>query len=225
MITIYTRTIIIYIILFIAMRILGKRQLGELEASELITTILVSEIASAPISDQNIPLSHALIPLITIMGLEVGLSFILAKFPKVKNIFSTPPSTLIYMGKINQEELLKNRISPEELLTELRLKNITDPSTVAYAILEQNGMLSIIPKSNFRQPMLADLNIIEEETGIVHIIISQGVWNKHNLEALNIPKKEFEKYLRKKHVDASEVYLLTVDDSGNRNLVIKEKNK
>lgn len=225
MITIYARTIIIYLILFIAMRILGKRQLGELEASELITTILVSEIAAAPITDASIPISHALIPLITIMTFEVGLSFVLAKYPRIKNIISSPPSTLIYMGEINQKELLKNRISPEELLSELRQKNITDPTTVAYAIIEQNGMLSIIPNAKSRQPTLEDLSIIEQEDGIVHIIISQGVWNKHNLEMLQAPKEDYEKYLRKKHVDVSEVYLLTVDDSGNRNLVIKEKCK
>lgn len=225
MITIYIRTILVYLILIVAMRILGKRQLGELEVSELITTILVSEIASAPITNQDIPISYAIIPLITIMGFEISLSFLLAKYPKIKNILTSPPSTLICMGKMDQKELLKNRISPEELLTELRLKNITDPSNVAYAILEQNGLLSIIPKAAHRQPTLEDLNISEDETGIVHIIISQGVWNKYNLKLLNKSKDEFEKYLRKKHVDASEVYLLTIDDSGNRDLIIKEKRK
>ena len=171
MITIFIRTLIIYVILVFTMRILGKRQLGELEVSELITTILLSEIASLPIANQDIPLSYAIIALITIMSFEVSASFLTSKFPSLKNILSSPPSTLIYKGKINQKELEKNRISPEELISELRLKNITDISHVEYAILEQNGLLSVIPKIEYQMPTLNQLNIDDTEHGIYHIII------------------------------------------------------
>ena len=222
MITIFTRTLIIYIVLVFTMRILGKRQLGELEVSELITTILLSEIASMPISNQDIPLSYAIIPLITIMSFEVTLSFIGCKYPFIKNIISSPPSTLIYKGKINQLELKKNRISPEELISELRLNNITDISDVEYAILEQNGLLSVIPKTECQQPKLKDLKVSDDERGIFHIIISQGIWNEYNLNLLKRNKSEFEEYLKRKHTSADEVFLLMIDDSNNKKLIIKE---
>ena len=225
MITILLRTLIIYVLLTIVMRILGKRQLGELEISELIVTILLSEIASMPISNQDIPLSYAVIPLITITFIEVFSSFLLSRFSRLKNLLSSTPSTLIYKGRINQDELLKNRISPEELLSELRMKNIPDPSCVEYAILEQNGMLSVIPKSQYQQPTLEQLNITDTEDGIPHIIISQGQWNQYNLDMLKKQRKDFEKHLRKKKVSIKDVFLLTVDDGGNINLTIKEKLK
>lgn len=225
MITILFRTIIIYIMLVGTMRILGKRQLGELEVSELITTILLSEIATMPIANQDIPISYAIIPLITIVMFEVTLSFISSRSPALKNLLSSPPSTLIYDGKINQSELQKNRISPEELLSELRINNITNISHVQYAILEQNGILSVIPKIQFQQPTLEQLKLKEQEEGIIHIIISQGTWNEYNLTLLNKNKHEFEKYMKKKKVKIKDVFLMTIDDNNTIDLIIKEKTK
>lgn len=225
MITIFIRTIIIYFLLIGTMRLLGKRQLGELEVSELITTILLSEIASMPISNLNIPISYAIIPLITIVTFEVSFSFLLSKYSVLKNVLSSPPSTLIYKGKIQQKELSKNRISPEELLSELRLKNISDPAQVEYAILEQNGLLSVFPKIEHQQATLKQLGIDDTETGIIHIIISQGTWNEYNLKLLNKRKDEFEKFIRKKGVLLNQVFLLTIDDNNNKTMIIKETKK
>ena len=225
MLTIFLRTVIIYFLLLGTMRILGKRQLGELEVSELITTILLSEIASMPIANQDIPISYAIIPLVTIMTFEVTFSFLLGKFTKLKNILSTPPSALILKGKIQQKELLRNRISPEELLSELRLKNISDPSLVEYAILEQNGLLSVFPKIEHQQPTLKQLGLKDNESGIVHIIISQGTWNEYNLKLLNKNKEEFQKYIKKQGVLVNEVFLLTIDDNNQKHLIIKEVKK
>ena len=146
MISIFIKTLIVYVILVGVMRILGKRQLGELELSELITTILLSEIASMPITNQDASLIDAFISIATITLLEVGFSILISKFPKIKNTLASSPSVLIYDGVINQAQMIKNRISPEELLSELRLKNITDPAHVKYAIIEPNGMVSVIPK-------------------------------------------------------------------------------
>lgn len=223
MITVLIRTIIIYLILLLTMRVLGKRQLGELEVSELITTLLLSEIASMPIANLDIPISYAIIPLITIVTFEVSVSFLLSRFPRLHNIISSPPSTLIEKGKIKQNELRKNRISPEELISELRLKNIFDVSHVEYAILEQNGLLSVIPKIEHQQVTLQQLNIEDEENGIMRIIISQGIWNEHNLKLLNKDRDIFIKYLKGKHIEPRNVYLLTIDDANNIDLVIKEK--
>lgn len=221
MLTIFLRTVIIYFLLLGTMRILGKRQLGELEISELITTILLSEIASMPIANQNIPISYAIIPLITIMTFEVTFSFLISKFSKLKNVLSAPPSTLILKGRLQQKELSKNRISPEELLSELRLKNISDPSQVEYAILEQNGLLSVFPKIEHQQATLQQLGIKDTESGIVHIIISQGTWNEYNLKLLNKKKEEFEKYMRKKGVSKDQVFLLMIDDNDKKQLIVK----
>ena len=140
----------------------------------------------------------------------------------MKNVFSSPPSTLIYKGRINQKELRKNRVSPEELICELRLQNITDLSHVEYAILEQNGLLSVIPKIEYQPPTLNDLNISDTERGVFHIIISQGVWNEYNLQLLNKSKKEIEAYLKRKKKSVKDVFLLLIDDAENKKLIVKE---
>lgn len=222
MLIIFAKTVIIYFILALTMRILGKRQLGELEVSELITTILISEIASAPITDDEVSLLEAIVPLGTIVACELLVSFILSHFSKLRNFFASPPSTLIYKGKINQKELRKNRISPEELLSALRQKDMSDPSHVEYAILEQNGLLSVIPMSKYQQPTLEALNIDETESGIIHIIISQGAWNEYNLKLLHRDKSYFEDYLARKRISARDVFLLTVDDANNIQLTKKK---
>lgn len=225
MLTIFFKSLLVYVVLCIAMRILGKRQLGELEVSELVTTILISEIASIPISNPEMPLYQSMIPLFLIISFEVICSFLLSRYTKLKNIISPSPSTLIYKGRINQKELRKNRISPEELLSELRLKNIPDPSHVEYAILEQNGMLSVIPKIAHQQVTLNDLKIDATDSGITHIIISQGVWDEHNLKILNKSKSYFEKYLQKNNLSYKDVFLLTIDDTDSKSLIIKENSK
>ena len=223
MLNIFLRTILIYVLLIAIMRVLGKRQLGELEISELITTILLSEIASLPITNQDVPILHAVIPIVTITAFEVISSLLMLKFPKLKGILSARPSTLIKHGVIDQKELLKNRISNEELISELRLQSISDIRCVEYAILEQNGLLSVMPKAEYQQPTSKQLKIKSEESGIMHIIISQGKWNDHNLRSLGKNKAQFEKYLRSRNAKISEVFLLLADDSGNYDLILKQK--
>ena len=225
MLTIFLRTVIIYVILIGTMRILGKRQLGELEISELITTILLSEIASLPITNQDIPVLYAVIPIITIMTFEVSTALLLTKIPSLKSALSSRPSVLIRKGKIDQKELLKNRISNEELISELRLKNVTDLDSVEYAILEQNGLLSVIQKAKFQQPSAKQLNVKTEECGIMHIIISNGKWNEYNLKMLNKSKPIIENYLKKQQVERKEVSMLLLDDAGKYSLVLTEKSK
>lgn len=222
MTAIFIRTIIIYLILIGTMRILGKRQLGELEVSELITTILLSEVASMPLVDRSIPLSHAVIPLVVISALEVAISYTTYKHPRLKALFFTPPSTLVRGGVINQRELAKNRIAPEELITELRLQGYSDIRKVNYAILEQNGLLSVIPKASEQPPTMRDLKLQASESGIIHVIISQGEWNDLGLRALSRDRSEFEAYLKSRGAAAESVFLLTVDDGGTKSLVLKE---
>ena len=222
MISIFIKTLIVYVILVGVMRILGKRQLGELELSELITTILLSEIASMPITNKDASLIDAFISIATITLLEVGFSILISKFPKIKNTLASSPSVLIYDGVINQAQMIKNRISPEELLSELRLKNITDPAHVKYAIIEPNGMVSVIPKPQYQQPTLEDLKISTDNSGIAHIIISQGTWNEHNIKSLNMKKSDFKEYLKRKRTNVKDIFLLTIDDSGEKRLVKKK---
>ena len=203
------------------MRLMGKRQLGELELSELVSTILLSDIASLPITNQEIPLMHAVVPIVTITAFEILSSFALTKFPRLKSLFSTRPSIIIQHGKINKKELLKNRISIDELLSELRQKNTTDITEVDYAIIEQNGKMTVIPKAAYMQPTRQDLQIQVKNSGICHIIISDGMINRHGLVSAGKTKQWLFHLLRTKNVIAKDIFLMTLDDLENIKIIKK----
>lgn len=224
MLTILLRTIIIYIVLLIVMRLMGKRQIGELEISDLVTTFLLSEIASLPITDTNIPVAFAIIPMIILLMFEVSSSWFLSRFPSLKNFLSARPATLICNGKINRKEMLHSRISIDELIGELRQSGISDISTVRYAILEQNGKISVIQKTSSSPPSAEDFNIKVCDNGIDHIIISDGSINKHSLKILNLSSEDVNKMLKKKNLNRSDVYLMLIDDNKNVKIFRKEEN-
>ena len=225
MVTIFIRTVIIYVLLVATMRLMGKRQLGELEVSELVTTLLISEIASLPIADQTIPVMHAVIPLITILTFEIVLSVILVRCPRLKNLVSTRPNVLIRHGKIDQAEMRRIRISIDELLSEIRQTGLSTPEDVDYAILEPNGKIAIIPKRSASAPTLADLNIKKEENGLLHALIEDGHLNNYNLSILGLTQEDITAHLQKEGLTPKDVFFLGADDNGNFYCVRKDKKR
>ena len=223
MLGIFVRTLVIYLILTGAMRLMGKRQIGELEVTDLVITLLLSDIATHPIVDPENPLSHALIPIITLLATEVTLSLLLSRFPRLKNLGSARPNVLIHYGQINQRELDRLRISSDELISELRQKDITNIDEVAYAILEQNGKISVIPRVSAQPPTREDLHIRARESGISHILISRGVVNRHNLRQMGYDNAWLDTQLRRNRCRAKEVFLMTVNDLGEICLQLRER--
>jgi len=223
MLTILLRTVLVYVLLIATMRLMGKRQLGELEVSELVTTLLVSEIASLPIVDKNIPLAYAVIPLITVLALEITLSMILVKFPKLKGLASARPSVLIRRGKLDQKELRRIRISLDELISEVRQAGVASLADVDYAILEQNGKISILPRKQAQPPSAKDLQLSLTESGIVHALIEDGCVDQHNLDVMQLDEAWLKQVLRQKGLPLEEVFFLGRDDTGNLYWIEKEK--
>lgn len=214
MLTILIRTLIIYASLIMTMRFMGKRQLGELEVSDLVTTLLLSEIASLPITNTEIPLSHALIPILTLTSLEVVLSGALLKIPVLKKIFSIRPAVLLKNGKPDRAALSSMRISAEELMSQLRQKDVTDPGELAYAILEPNGQISVVKKATDRPPTTQEIGVNATETGLMHVIVADGVVNDRNLSMAGKDQRWLTQTLTAHKLELSEVFLLMVDDSG-----------
>ena len=209
MTTVFIRTCIIYLVLIGVMRLMGKRQIGELEVSDLVTTILISEIASLPITNTAVPMSHAIIPTVTLLAFEVISSLLIAKFPKVKSILTARPSMLIKKGSFCKKAMLDARISTDELIGELRQQGITDPNEVLYAILEQNGKLSLITE--------------DKKDSMAHPIIVDGKLDEDYLRKLGYNEGWLSGVLREKNVSLDETFLLTVSDNGDINVIKKEE--
>lgn len=225
MTSILCRTLLIYLFLMAIMRLLGKRQLGELQLSELITTLLLSEVAAIPIADANIPILYGIVPVAFIFSLEIIIPSLFFHFPLLRKWVEGTPSLLILHGTIQQNELKKNRITPEEFLSVLRTNQVTDPADVDYAILEASGALSIFLKTESETPTRKDLAITGAEKGIVHILIADGRFNLSELSQVGRSQKEIEELLHKKHLPLKYVYLLTVDDQGQYSIIKKDAKK
>lgn len=216
------RTSLIYVLLVFAMRLMGKRQIGELEVSDLVTTLLISEIASLPITDSSLPLSHAIIPITALVTFEVVSSALLSVFPGIKNLISARPATLIRNGTLCEKAMRQSRISADELISELRQKGITDLSEVRYAILEQNGKITVIPQAAYRPPTAKQMNIQVDDPGLYHIMIDKGVINNHNLSECHLTKKELLKTLSAKQIRAKDIYLMMMSDTGESKIILKK---
>lgn len=223
MAAIFIRTVLIYILLIGAMRLSGKRQIGEIQLSELVTTILLSEIASYPLTNANIPFLYSVVPIVVIISLEIITSFLATKSAAIKSILDDKPSIIIRKGIINQKEMVKMRLSMDDLLCELRLKDIASPDEVEYAILEQNGRISVFPKDNKKQVTLADLNLKGDGAGISHSIVIDGHIMDYAVKNAGKSRAWVEEQLQKKHIqNIKTVFLMTVDDKGDIKIIKKE---
>ena len=211
MTSIVIRTVIIYVILSVSLRIMGKRQLGELDVSELVSTLLISEIASIPIDDPDIPLMNAVIPILFILSVEILLSTIKNKSKKMKSVIEGKPQYIIYKGRVLQNVLDENRISINEILSEMRAQGVGDISEVYYATIEQNGALSILKKG---------------ESNMAHTVIIDGDVMKSNLQAMGLNENWLNTNLTNGNIQRGDVFLMTIDDDGRVNLILKDgKNK
>ena len=224
--TVLIRTAIIYVLFTCAIRFMGKRQVGEMQLSELITTFMLSELAINPIQDISIPISYSIIPLIFLFSMEVITSFISTKSSVFKRIFNGSPSIIIKNGILNQRELARLRISISELLSELRLKDVCSISDVDYAILEQNGKLSVFLKESKKTLTVEDIREggkRKSASGIDHSVIIDAEINYSELDASGKSEKWLLRELKSRSLDIKRVFLFTVDDANNINIIIKEE--
>ena len=222
---IFFRTIIIYTLMTAFLRLMGKRQVGELETSELISTLFLSDIATLPIANPDIPLMYAILPVFLIVGFEIIITYSKNKINILKRLFEPKPSFLIYKGKLDQKEMEKMRISIQELISELRVQEIGDINDVYYAILEENGKLSVIKKSHLNPPTCEDLGIKISEKGMAHTLIVDGSLDEENMKRLNVSEKRIKEALKAQKCKISDVFLMTVDDSDSFNTILKESDK
>ena len=221
--TLFLRTLLIYLLLLLAMRLMGKRQIGSLEISDLATTILISELAALPITDPTIPLNHAVIPISLLVAFEILSSLLLARHPRIKSLLTPRPTTLIRNGKLDQKAMREARLSADELISELRQKDFTNLSEIRYAILEQNGKITVIPYARHRPPTADQLRVALPETGLHRIVIDKGTLNHHSLQALHLNQTTLLRILNEQNLTPKDVYLMLINDAGEATVIPKQK--
>lgn len=197
------RTTILYALVVIIMRLMGKRQIGELEPFELVVTIMISELASLPMQDTRLPLINGVIPILTLLFIQVLLSEVEIKSKLMRNILDGKPSILIKDGKIDINQLSKQRLSLSELLEELRIKGFIDIENIAYAIWETNGQLSVIEKDESTNKI-----------SLPKVIFFQNQLYNDILKEENKTPAWFEDQLKKNNLTKSKLDFALIDCNG-----------
>lgn len=204
------RTLILYLVIILGIRLMGKRQVGELEPSELVLSLIIADLAAVPMQDYGIPLLTGILPILELLALTMILSVLTMKSIPFRLLLCGKPSIIIRDGSIDQREMARNRLTVDELLEELRNCGYTNPQEVKYAILETNGQLSVLPCSDL-------------QSGLPLVVISDGQLLAHNLTALGYDRAWLTKQLHTHHcIDVGQVFLLLVDSQENVYLVKKE---
>ena len=225
MILSYFRTIILYALLISVIRLMGKRQIGQMEASEFVVTMLVANLASIPMQDSGIPLLSGMIPIITVLGMELVLAGASLRSLFVRKLLCGKPVILVENGRILQKNLQKTRITLDELTGHLRQKDVLDIKSVQYAILETNGNLSVFPFPKDRPASATEAGIQASKQYLPITIISDGRLILPNLALCGKDKKWVDTVLSQKNTSIRDTYLLTVDRSDRITFFRKEEGK
>ena len=175
MMTAFTRTLILYFLIMLGLRLMGKRQIGELEPSELVLTMMISDLATVPMQDFGIPLLAGVIPILTLLALSMLLSQLSLYNLRFRELTCGTPAVLIRHGELQQKTMQKNRYTLDELLEELRGQGISSVSEVKYAILENSGQLSVLPWTRNQPPTAAQMGLdIEDDVTLPVVLINDG---------------------------------------------------
>ena len=215
MLNIFGRGVLLYLVLIMGIRILGKRQLGQLEPSEVAVTMLVADLASIPMQDINIPILSGLVPIAAVLGTEYLLSILSVRSIKFRKLLCGKPVILMENGKFLQDNMRKTRVTLDELLSQLREKDVLDPATVRYAILETGGNLSVFLFSRERPATAGEAGISCAESELPFTLISDGRLLEDNLRKSGKDRRWLQKTLTQQKATQAETFLLTVDSKNN----------
>ena len=216
------RTILIYLCVLFAMRLMGKRQLGELQPEELVSTILISNLASISIESEEVPITASLIPLFLIAALELLGSMLSFRSQKFFNLMSGRPKTVIQNGQIDQNALRMLRLTTADLMEALRGKDIFDPRDVSYAIIETNGTLSAALRPERQPATLADLHLAAQQTQATIPFVLDGQVLEDNLRTCGKDRAWLERTAQANTLLPGEILLLVGNDTEDYFLLKKE---
>ncbi len=216
------RTIILYIIVLIVMRLMGKREIGQLQPFELAISIMIADLAAIPMSDTGIPITNGIIPILGLLVMHLLISLINLKSFKGRELICGRPTILIYRGKIDEKALKKERFTINELEERLRGNNVVNIGDVEYAILETSGQITVIQKPSKRNTIPADFGIEPDYEGIPYDLVIDGKIMKENLRKINKDEKWLRKEVGKFNINPEDALVVTYDGKGQ--IFCQEKN-
>lgn len=207
----FFRAIVLYVIVLIVMRLMGKREIGQLQPFELVISIMIADLASLPMTETGVPISNGIIPILGLLVMHLTISMLNMKSTKAREIICGKPSILIFRGKVDQKVLKKERFTINELEERLRDNNIFNIGDVEYAVLETSGQVTVIPKPNKRPATPEDFNIEPKYEGIPYDLVVDGKVMYENLEKLGKNFVWLQKQTEKFGIKPEEALIVTID--------------
>ena len=223
MLVTFFRAILLYIIVLIVMRLMGKREIGQLQPFELAISIMIADLASIPMTDTGVPISNGIIPILGLLVMHLVISVVNLKSIKAREIICGKPRILIYRGKIDEKALKKERFTINELEERLRGNNVVNLGDVEYAILETSGNITVIQKPEKRNTIPEDFNIVPDYEGISYDLVVDGKIMDENLRKLGKNYQWLKKQVEKFNIRPEEALVVTIDGKGQ--IFCQEKEK
>ena len=221
----FVRSILIYLIVLIVMRLMGKREIGQLQPFELVISIMIADLASIPMTNTGVPIFNGIIPILGLLAMHLLITVLNMKSVNIRKITCGKPKILVYRGKIDEEALKKERFTVSELQERFRGKEIFNLGDVEFAILETNGEISVIQKPNKRNTIPEDFNIMPEYEGMPYDLIIDGKIMYENLKKIGKNEKWLENQIKKFNTKSQDVLIATIDGKGNFFCQEKQKTK
>lgn len=216
MLTIMIRSIVIYLIVLLVFRLMGKRQLGQMQPFELVLTLIIADLATIPMAEVSVPVLHGIVPLLTLVILHFVLTIISRTSQTFSKIISGKPVILINPKGIDYQAMKKLNLSTDDIFAALREQGYFNINQVQYAIMETNGKVSVMPKAEFSPTTNGDMNLDQEESFLPIILVSEGKMIKENLALAGFKEQNVQDLIKKQEnkIKLKEILLLTVDQKG-----------
>lgn len=215
MLIVFTRSIIIYFFLLIAMRLMGKKQLGELQPFEFAVTLIAAELACIPMSDTQVPVLYGLVPIFTLFVVEFAITKIVKHSIRMRKLINGKPVIVITPDGIDYEAINKLDMTIHDIMEAIRSKDYSSPAELEWAIVETNGDMSVVPKTENRGVTLGDLNLKSMPAVLPYSVICEGKLMRQNMQRSGFDESKLEKILKKYDYGLRDILLLLVKIDGN----------
>ena len=225
MLIVIIRSVLLYFIIVLSLRLMGKKQLAQLQPSELVTTILISNIATLSLEDLSVPMIYGIIPILMVVSMDVIMSHVMLKSTNIRRMVTGTPQIIISDGKIDQQVMKRLRYTIDELMEAMRECMIFDLSEVQYAIVETTGKINFFQKSCYRNVEKGDFGIKQTNCNPPSLLIKDGEINIPALSRFDGGEQRLMNLLSEKHLSARDIFIMTYSSDKGINIILKDKKK
>ncbi len=216
------RTVLLYAIILIMFRLMGKRQISELQTSELVVTLLISDIAAIPMQDIDQPMISGILPILVLLICEIFISMIMLKHRGFRNLLCGNPVVLVKDGRLSQKAMKDLRLSIDDLYSALRQKDVFRLEEVSAAIAETNGKISVYKKPAEQTVTAGQMHLNQPDTGLEAVVISDGEIAQQSLAFCGLTETWLRDQLSRKGLRVQDVFIMTADKTGQSTVIQKE---